>query len=106
VEALEQAVMTAAGLPHQPLAPQAVAKTEAEKAVYALTIAAWLVMPAVVTYLPARPRLFGLHLLVAMMVGIFTLLSAFQPVRVKPAGEALEEPGRPSGREGHSNTPS
>jgi hypothetical protein len=95
VEALEHAVVTAAEIPRQPTPPQLVGKTEAEKAIYSLTIMAWLVMPAVAMDLAARPRLFGLHLVVAMIVGLLTLLSALQPVRVKPTGEALEEPEGP-----------
>jgi hypothetical protein len=97
VEALEHAVVTAAGIPRRPAAPQAVGKAEAEKAIYTLTIIAWLLMPFVAAELAARPRLFGLHLVAAMIVGILTLLSAFQPVRVKPTGEALEEPEEPRG---------
>jgi hypothetical protein len=84
-EALERCVVTSAVAPQQPQPPLSIGKTEAEKWIYSVTIIAWLVLPAVVSRLETWPRLLTLHIAVAACVVVLTLLSAFWPVRVRPA---------------------
>ena len=84
-EALERRVVASAEAPQQPKPPLRIGKTEAEKWIYAVTIIAWLLLPSVVAGLETRPRLLTLHVAVAACIVVLTLLSAFWPVRVRPA---------------------
>lgn len=84
-ETLERSVVAAVKAPPQPLPPLHIGKTEAEKWIYSVTIIAWLLLPLVVSRLETWPQLLTIHMAFAACIVILTLLSAFRPVRVRPA---------------------
>jgi hypothetical protein len=78
--------------PARPKAPRGLGKTEAEKAVYSVTILTWLLMPAVVCPLDQSSALLLVcYLIVALFTASVTVQSALTSVRVAPLPLAVPE---------------
>jgi hypothetical protein len=84
-EAIERSIVASAKAPLQPRPPLRIGKTEAEKWIYSVTVMAWLLLPLVVSRLDTWPQLLMIHVACAAGIVSVTLLSAFWPVRVRPA---------------------
>jgi hypothetical protein len=81
-EALEDAIVTSSGAPQQPKPPHRIGKTEAEKAIYSITILAWLLTPALVRPLVNPSFSLTGYVGLAVLIGVVTILSAFTDVQV------------------------
>ena len=86
--ALERALVRTSGAPTQPAPPFGIGKTEAEKAIYSITILAWLIMPMVLVQ-PLESRFLAVYAAAGALIAIFTAVSAFESVEVpEPAAHA------------------
>jgi hypothetical protein len=78
--------------PARPKPPRGFGKTEAEKAVYSVTILTWLLMPAVVCPLhQASPLLLACYVIVALCTAAVTVLSVLTSVRVESSPTSVPE---------------
>jgi hypothetical protein len=81
-EALEEKLVKASGAPAQPRPPAGIGKTEAEKAIYSITIFAWLILPMALIGSQKLSELLPVYVSVAVLIAILTGLSVLGSVRV------------------------
>lgn len=81
-EALEETLVKASGAPAQPGPPWGIGKTEAEKAIYSITILVWLIMPLALIGSQKLSEWLSLYVSVAALIVILTGLSVLGSVRV------------------------
>lgn len=89
-EAVERVLAQATGAPPQPRAPLGVGKTEAEKAIYSVTVMAWLLLPFALVEGARLRELLPAYALMAVPVAAATLWSALGSVHVPPAPRVSE----------------
>lgn len=84
-EAVEAALVQATGAPPQPRPPLGVGKTEAEKAIYSVTVLAWLLLPVTLVSAERLQALLPVYLGLALPIAAATAWSALASVRVARA---------------------
>lgn len=95
-EALEEALVKTSGAPRQPKPPLGIGKTEAEKAIYSVTILIWLIMPIALIGLDKLAGLVPIYAAIAVLIAILTAVSAAGSVRVAKT-EVAEQARQASG---------
>ncbi len=81
-EALEETLVKTSGAPAQPGPPWGIGKTEAEKAIYSITILVWLIMPMALIGSQKLSALLPVYVSVAFLIAILTVVSVLGSVRV------------------------
>jgi len=87
-EALEETLVKTSGAPRQPKPPLGIGKTEAEKAIYSITILVWLIMPIALVGLDKLAGFLPVYAAIAVLIAILTAVSIAGSVRVAKTAAA------------------
>ena len=94
-EALEETSVKTSAAASQPKPPLGIGKTEAEKAIYSITILVWLIMPLALIGFDKLVGLLPVYVAIAVLIAILTALSAAGSVRVAKTAARSSGPAQP-----------